>query len=183
MKGDDDVLTLLVKLFSALNSESSTRQISLAICLGFIVGLSPFFSIHNLLLLLLVLLLKVHLGSFILSVGIFSGLSYLLSGSIVQLGEYLLTQERLNGILTTLYQFDIFKLAHLHHTYTFGAVIFGCVFAPLVYLFSNFLIQKYRTHIKMFFEKLPLVKALKASKFYQLYIEVTTASLIPKGVK
>ena len=177
------MLTLLVKLFKALNSESSSRQIALAICLGFIVGVSPFFSLHNLLLLLFVLFLKVHLSSFILSVGIFSGLGYLFSGSIVQLGEYLLTQEGLNEIMTTLYQFDIFKLAHLHHTYTFGALILGCTLAPLVYLFSNFLIQKYRIYIQTFFEKLPLVKVLKASKFYQFYIEVTTASLLPKGGK
>ena len=41
------MLTLLAKLFQALNSDSSIRQIALAIALGFIVGLSPILSLHN----------------------------------------------------------------------------------------------------------------------------------------
>ncbi|MCJ8321679.1 MAG: TIGR03546 family protein [Colwellia sp.] len=177
------MLTLLVKLFSALNSDSSSRQISLAICLGFIVGLSPFFSLHNLLLFMIVLFLRVHLGSFILSVGFFSGLSYLFSSLIVLVGEYLLTHESLNTIFTSLYQLDIFKLAHLHHTYTLGALVIGCLLSPAVYFLSNFLIKKYRMHIKIFFDNLPIVKAMKTSKFYRLYIELTSPSIISTGVK
>ncbi len=177
------MLTLLVKLFNALNSESSTRQIALAIALGFIVGLSPLFTLHNLLLLLIVLLVRVHLGSFILAVGFFSGLSYLLSGVIVQLGEFILINPSLNDLFTSLYQFDLFKLAHLHHTYTLGALVLGCLLALPVYFISNTLIKKYRLHIKAFFEKLRIVKALKASKLYRLYLELTSPSIILTGVK
>ncbi len=177
------MLTLLVKLFNALNSESSSRQIALAISLGFIVGLSPFFTLHNILLLLIVLFIRVHIGSFILSVGFFSGLSYLLSGIIVQLGEYLLTNDDLTGFFTKLYQLDLFKLAHYHHTYTLGAIVLGLLLALPLYFLSNTLIQKYRIHIKAFFEKLRIVKALKASKFYRLYSELTAPSIISTGVK
>jgi uncharacterized protein (TIGR03546 family) len=165
------MLTLLAKLFSALNSESSIRQIALAIALGFIVGLSPLLTLHNIIILFFVMLIRVHLGSFILSVGFFSGLSYLLSPLIVSVGESLLTANGLLNIFTILYQSTFFKLAHWHNTYTLGALILGMLLAVPLYFLSTFIIEKYRTHIMTFFEKFRIVKALKASKFYKLYAQ------------
>ena len=165
------MLTLLAKLFSALNSESSIRQIALAIVLGFIVGLSPLLTLHNVVILFLVLFIRVHLGSFILSVGFFSGLSYLLSPMIVTVGESLLTSNSLNSLFTMLYQLTLFKLAHWHNTYTLGAFVLGALLAIPLYFFSKIIITKYRQHIMAFFEKFRIVKALKASKFYRLYLQ------------
>ena len=165
------MLTLLAKLFSALNSESSIRQIALAIVLGFIVGLSPLLTLHNIIILFLVMFVRVHLGSFILSAGFFSGLSYLLSPIIVAVGEYLLTSEGLNGLFTMFYQLTLFKLAHWHNTYTLGAIVLGSLLAVPLYFLSKIIIKNYRQHIMTFFEKFRVVKALKASKFYRLYLE------------
>ena len=167
------MLTLLAKLLSALNSESSTRQISLAIALGFIVGLSPILTLHNIVILFLVLFLRVNIGAFILSLGVFKGVSYLLSPLIISVGESLLTSKSLQSMFDVLYQLSIFKLAHLHHTYTLGALVLGCVLAIPLYFICNFLIEKYRLHIKAFFEKFRIVKALKSSNFYRIYCQVT----------
>jgi uncharacterized protein (TIGR03546 family) len=163
------MLTLLAKLLHALNSESSTRQIALAIALGFIVGLSPLFTLHNVAILFLVMVIRVHFGSFILAVSFFSGVGYLLSGLSINVGEWLLTSPALNGMFTALYQFSIFKLAHWHNTYVLGAFVVGIMLAVPMYFISQFLIVKYRIHIMAFFEKFRIVKALKASKFYRLY--------------
>lgn len=165
------MLTLLAKLFSALNSESSIRQIALAIVLGFVVGLSPLITLHNIIILFFVMLIRVHLGSFILALGFFSGLSYLLSPLIVAVGEWLLTANSLSGLFTALYQSTLFKLAHWHNTYTLGAFVLGCILAIPLYFFSKIIIEKYRSHIMAFFEKFRIVKALKASKFYRLYLK------------
>ncbi len=168
------MLTLLAKLFSALNSESSTRQIALAITLGFIVGLSPLLALHNVIILFFVMLIRIHFGSFILAVGFFSGLSYLLSPLIIDMGELLLTSTSLQSLFTTLYQITIFKLAHWHNTYTFGAFVLGTVVGFPLYFLTKFIIEKYRMHIMVFFEKLRIVKALKASKFYRLYAQFSS---------
>lgn len=167
------MLTLLAKLFHALNSDSSIRQIALAIALGFIFALAPFFSLHNLVILFFVLLIKVHLGSFILSVGFFSALSYLLSPVTVWVGESLLTAEALNPLFTTMYQLSWFKLAHWHHTYTFGAIVLGIALSIPVYFVAKVLIEKYRVHIMAFFQKFKIVQALKASKFYKIYLGIS----------
>lgn len=167
------MLTLLVKIFSALNSDNSPRQISIAIALGVIVGLSPLLSFHNLLILFIVLLIRVHLGSFILSVGIFSGIGYLFSFAMVDVGEALLTNGALAPLFNALYQMDWFKLAHWHHTLTFGGMVVGVLLALPVYFISNVLILKYRTHIRGAIERFKIVKALKASNFYRLYSSVS----------
>ncbi|AOW76574.1 MAG: hypothetical protein ACI9O3_001302 [Colwellia sp.] len=167
------MLTLLAKLFNALNSESSTRQISLAIALGFIVGLSPLLTLHNIAFIFVVLFLRVNIGGFIVAWGFFKGLSYLLSSLIVTVGESLLTAKSLHPLFDALYQSSLFKLGHLHHTYTLGALVLGCLLAVPLYYLSNFLIEKYRLHIKAFFEKFRIVKALKASKFYRIYSHVS----------
>lgn len=165
------MLTLLAKLFHALNSESSTRQIALAITLGFMAGLAPLLTLQNLILLLLVMLIRVHLGAFILSVGVFSGVGYLLSGIIVGIGESLLTSAVLNGLFTSLYQLSVFKLGHWHHTYTLGALVVGLALAAPVYFIFQGLIVKYRLHIKTAVEKFKIVRALKGSNFYRLYLQ------------
>jgi uncharacterized protein (TIGR03546 family) len=175
------MLTLLAKLFHALNSDSSIRQIALAIALGFIVGLSPIFTLHNIVIIFFVLIIRVHLGSFILAVGFFSGLSYILSSLIVGVGESLLTQPDLTGLFTTLYQFSLFKLAHWHNTSILGAFVVGIVLSIPIYFISKLIIEKYRVHIMTFFEKFRIVKALKASKFYSLYSSLSGESSLTKG--
>ena len=175
------MLTLLAKLLHALNSDSSIRQIALAITLGFIVGLSPILTLHNIVIIFFVLIIRVHLGSFILAVGFFSGMSYLLSPVIVQVGESLLTQPTLTDLFTSLYQLSLFKLAHWHHTYVLGAFVLGAVLSAPIYFISKFIIEKYRVHIMTFFEKFRIVKALKASKFYSVYSSFAGESSLTKG--
>jgi len=172
-KKGERMLTLLVKLFQALNSESSTRQISLAIALGLIVGLSPILTLHNIILLFVVLLIRVNLGAFILAVGVFKGLSYLIYPLILFVGESLLHANSLYGLFDSLYQLSLFKLAHWHNTYTFGSFVLGTILALPVYFISRYLIENYRLHIKSFIEEFRIVKALKASKFYRLYLTMT----------
>lgn len=167
------MLTLLAKLFHALNSESSSRQIALAITLGFIVGLGPMYTLPNAFLLFIALLIRVHLGAFILAAGFFSGVSYLCSGIIVGVGESILTMPALLDTFTALYQITLFKLSHLHHTYTLGALVSGFVLATPVYFIVKFLIEKYRIAIQAMFEKFRIVKILKGSRFYQIYLELS----------
>lgn len=167
------MLTLLAKLFKALNSDSSPRQISIAVVLGLIVGLSPLFSLHNLVIVFVVLFIRMNIGSFILSFGIFSAISYLFSFAIVAVGESLLTASSLQSLFTSLYQISIFKLAHWHHTYTLGAVVVSAVLAIPLFFICNILITKYRVHVKAFIERFKIVKALKASSFYRVYLKVS----------
>ena len=175
------MFTLFLKLFKALNSDSSIRQIALAIALGFLVGLSPILTLHNIIILFFVLMIRVHLGSFLLACGFFSGVSYLISPLTVQVGEYLLTLPMTAELFTTLYQTSLFKLAHWHHTYILGAFVLGSLLCAPVYFISHIIIEKYRVHIMVFFAKLRIVKALKASKFYSTYSHFSKGTNLTTG--
>lgn len=167
------MLTLLAKLLQALNSESSTRQIALAISLAVIFGFSPLMSLISFTLLLIVLLVKVNLAAFIVAFAGFKILGVILSSLINSVGYSVLTSSALNSLLTGLYQFDLFKLAHLHNTYNMGAFVIGCLLAIPVYFLSQYLVEKYRENFKTFIEQLRLVKALKASKFFGIYQQLS----------
>ena len=72
------MLSLLANLLKALNSNAAPAQISLAVCFAAIMGLTPLYAPHNVLLLLLVALIRVNLTSFLLAFAFFSGLAYAL---------------------------------------------------------------------------------------------------------
>tara|TARA_B110001452_G_C15067535_1_gene372599 strand:+ start:120 stop:641 length:522 start_codon:yes stop_codon:yes gene_type:complete len=163
------MLSILAKLLQALNSENSTRQIALAIALALIFALSPLVSIQAMILLLIVLLIKVNFASFLVATAMFKGVNIVLAPISIAVGEWLLTANSTSGLFASLYQFDWFKLAQWHHTYNIGALVVGVLLAIPVYFIAQILIAKYRQHIKTYFEKLPLVKALKASRVFQLY--------------
>ncbi|MDN3651876.1 TIGR03546 family protein [Thalassotalea ponticola] len=163
------MLTMLAKLFKALNSESSTAQIALAIALGMVVGLTPTYSLHNLILLLVAFVLRINLSAFFLSVACFSLLSLAFGPVFALVGEALLTQPSLQVFWQGLYQYDLFKLASLHHTLTLGALLIGVVLFIPVYLLSKVLVQRYRQHMKAFVDRFKLIRMLKGSRFYQIY--------------
>lgn len=167
------MLTLLAKILAALNSENSPRQISLAIALGMVVGLTPLLSMHNVLLLLLAFLLRINLSAFFLSVGGFTGLGLMGANLFAGVGETLLNAQSLYTWWGYLYQATWFKLAHLHHTLTLGALVVALLlFLPLM-LASQWLIIRYRALLSAWVEKFHIIRSLKASRFYKIYLSMT----------
>lgn len=166
------MLTQVIKVFIALNSENSPRQIAYALALGMVIGLTPLFSLHNLLILLLAFLIRVHLSSFFVGWTVFSLIGLLLAPVFASLGEALLTSVALQPTWHALYQITLFKLAHLHHTLTLGALVVTLVlFVPFV-LLAQYLVVKYRDHVMAFVMKMKIVQMLKGSRFYQFYLKV-----------
>ena len=61
------VLEFVAKLIKILRSEISPNQISWGFVLGMILGLTPIMSLHNLLVVILIIILKVNLATAIFS--------------------------------------------------------------------------------------------------------------------
>lgn len=163
------MLDMLAKLLKALNAEGSPTQISLGFAAGLIVGLTPLWSLHNLLLVFLVFLLRINLSAFFLSLAVFSGIAYVADPFMDNIGEALLTSPALNGLWTTLYGQDIWRFAHFNNTLTLGSLVSAIVVAiPLVFV-SNFLVKNYRSHVLAWVRKTRVVQLLKASRFYRIY--------------
>jgi uncharacterized protein (TIGR03546 family) len=163
------MLRMIAKLFRVLNSETEPGQISLAFCFAMILGLTPLISLHNLLVLLIVLLIRVNLSAFILGWAFFSGLAYLLDPLFHWIGLNVLTASVLKGIWTTLYNVTLFRLEKFNNSIVIGSLLFSLVFFIPLYLLLNLAIRRYRDHVLAWVQKTRIMQALKASKLYTAY--------------
>ena len=156
------------KLLKALNSDRAPGQISSAFVFAMIMGFTPTLSIHNLVLLLLVLVLRVHLASFIVAFGLFSAVAYLLDPVFNEIGAYLLTRVEWQNFWTELYQSTAWRLTRFNNTTLLGSLAFSLTMALPLFFLSNGLIKKYRQQFLAWINKSKLMQIIRANKFYQL---------------
>ena len=163
------MLKMAMKLIKALNSNASPWQLSFAIAFGLIVGLSPFYSLHNLLVLLIVFVVRVNMSAFFLSIMFFTGVAYIIDVQAIKLGESLLTNPEYYAFWTNLYQSDLWRLSHFNHTLTLGSLVIALIlFIPIAVL-SKFLIVTYRHRFMAWIGRLQIVEMLRANKLYSMY--------------
>ncbi|WP_455209563.1 TIGR03546 family protein [Kaarinaea lacus] len=163
------MLDMIAKLIKVLNAEGSPTQISLGFATGLIIGLTPLWSLHNLLLAFLVFLFRVNLSAFFLSWAFFSGIAYIVDPAMDQLGAALLASTALQDMWTSMYNQTVWRIAHFNNTLTLGSLVSAVVIAvPMVFI-SNFLIKNYRQHILAWVRKTRLAQFLKASRLYRTY--------------
>jgi len=110
------MLRLIAKLLAVLNSETHPGQISLGFCFAMIAGLTPLLSLHNLVVLLLILVLRVNLSAFLLGLAVFSGLAYLLDPLFHWNGLQVLTMPALGGLWTSMYNCPVGRLSRFSRT-------------------------------------------------------------------
>ena len=163
------MLKLMAEFLKILNSETEPRQISLAVCFALIMGITPLTSLHNLLVLFLVLTLRVNIATFLLMLPLIAGVGYILDPVLHQIGMSALTIKSLEDTWTSLYNNPVFRFARFNNTLVMGGVIFSIVmFVPCFFL-SNYLVQRYRDKFLAWVEKTKLMKLFKASKLYGVY--------------
>lgn len=171
------MLTLLAKLLKALNAGGSPVQVSLGFTLGMILGLTPLWSLSNLVLLFVVTVFRINFTAFLLAAIVFSGVAYLFDPLMEGVGYALLTAPALQELWTTLYGSYLARLAHFNNTLVLGGLVTGLLAALPFFLVVNFLVKKYRQHLLAWVMKTKLMKLLKASKFYQIYSKLSGGAL------
>ncbi len=163
------MIKLLAKLLRVLNSETDPGQISLGLCFALIVGMTPLASLHNLVVLLLVLVLRVNLSAFLLGLAVFTGFAYVLDPLFHSLGLAILTAPALQETWTALYQSPWWRIERFYNSIVMGSLTFSvALFIPLL-LISNLLIRRYRQHVLAWVQKTRIMQMIKASKLYQTY--------------
>jgi len=163
------MLKLLAEILKVLNSETEPGQISLAICFAMIVGLTPLFCPHNVLVFFLVFAFRVNLATFFLAWPLFSGIGYLVDPIFHQVGLAVLKAPALNGVWTACYNNAIFRLENFNNSIVMGSLIFSAIFFLPCLLVGNFLIRHYREDLLAWVEKTRFMKILKASRLYSVY--------------
>ena len=166
-------MNTLAKLLKALNSETAPAQIALGACFGFVMGLTPLFSLHNLLLLFLVLVLRANLSAFLASLALFSGLAYVVDPLFDRVGLGLLTSSMLEGLWTSLYNTTLGRLGRFNNTITLGSLVCALLLVVPFFMASTRLIEKYREHVLAWVRKTRVMRMIQASKFYAIYSRVS----------
>ncbi len=163
------MLRTLAKLLQVLNSETEPRQITLGLALGMVMGFTPMLTLHNVVVLLLVLVLRVNLSAFLVGIALFSILAYAVDPLFHTLGLSVLQSETLRPIWEDLYNTAWGRLEHFNNTVVMGSLVVSLVmFVPVVFS-GNRLVIHYRAHVPGWFKDNRIVTALKGSRFYEIY--------------
>ncbi len=166
-------LELLAKLFKVLRSGESPAQISAGFILGMIPGLTPLWNLHNLVVLILLIVLRVNFSAAIFSFLLFSAFAYILDPLFHSLGYYLLVEiTGLKDIWTALFNAPVLGLSNLNNTVVMGSFAVSLILMiPMYFLMKIFIIQ-YRTKIDARLQKLKIVQVVKGSKIYTYYEKI-----------
>jgi len=163
------MLDHLFKLLKILNSEQEPVQISMGFAFAMVAGFTPVLSLHNLVLLLCVLTLRVNLSAFFLAWVFFASLGLLLDPLFHQLGLSLLNAPDLQNVWTSMYNSGIWRLTRFNNTIVMGSfVVAVAFFLPLLFT-GNFLIRRYRDVVLVWVRNLRIVQLCKASKWFKRF--------------
>ncbi len=163
------MLSMLAKLLKALNSEAQPGQIALAMALALVVALTPTFSLHNVLIVLLAFVLRTNLSAFFVAFAGFSAIAWFADPYLAGLGEQLLTHAALQETWTALYQNDFWRMTAFNHTLVLGGLVVGVLAFVPVLLLSRWLVVQYRERLLAWVNRLRIAQLLKGTKFYRIY--------------
>lgn len=159
----------IMKLLKALNSGVAPWQIALATSLGMVMGLTPLWSMHNLIVLFLACVIQVNFSTFIVSFVFFSGLAYLIDPLFISLGEKILLSPDLYDLWRNLYQSDFWRMTDFNNTMTLGSLVFSLLAFIPMFLITRILVIRYRNHLLKWVNSLKVVQLIKASSVFSLY--------------
>ena len=155
------------KLLKAINSGASPWQISLGSNLGLALGLLPLYTPSALVLIFLVCVLRINLASFLLAFSFFSGLAWMLDQTILSIGESILHAASWQDVFISFYQKDVFLFFQFNHTQVMGAWALIVLFLPFGFLFTQYIIIKYRSVFLRWLKASKVMQWLAMNKWYQ----------------
>jgi uncharacterized protein (TIGR03546 family) len=132
-------------------------------------GLTPLWTLHNLLVLLLVLVLRVNLSIFIIAWGFFTVLAFALDPVFDGLGHAVLTAEPLRPLWSTLYATDIGRLSAFNNTIVMGSLCAGLILAPVFWFATIHLVRNYRTHMLDWVRRRRIYQIISGSRLLTTY--------------
>jgi uncharacterized protein (TIGR03546 family) len=166
-------MTLLLKqlfgLLKLLNSDTGTNQIAAGIAAGFILGMTPSFSLQTILLILLILIFRIQIGAVFLSAFFSAFFAYLLDPVFISVGNVVLEMDALKDLFVTLYNMPIVPFTRFNNSLVMGSGIVAFALSPIIFILAKFLIQKYREKVVARLSETKFWKALKATSLFKWY--------------
>lgn len=166
-------LTFLSKLIKVLRSGESPPLIAAGFTMGFFVGLTPFWTLQNVVVLAVAILTKINLAAVFFSIFVFSFVAYLFDPIFHDLGYVVLVKlQALKGLWISVYNWPLAPYTRFNNTVVMGSLVIALIMAVPTYFVIKYGIIVYRLKWGERIEKSKVVKYVKGSALYNLYVKV-----------
>jgi len=160
-------IKLFLKFLRLINSETAPSQLAAGLAFGLIVGVSPFFSLHNLVVFLIVCLFRVSFSMFFLSSAFFSIVAFAFDPLFDRLGYWLLVDlSAARPAWIWIASQPILPFFKLNNTIVVGSLALGIALFLPSFLLSIWAVRCYRDKWREKIKNSKAVKVLKATKLY-----------------
>jgi uncharacterized protein (TIGR03546 family) len=163
------LLKLIQSIIKTLHSEGTPGQVAAGIAIGSVLGLTPIFNLHNLVILSLVVLLNVSFGGAMLGWALFVPVGFLLDPLFHSIGLELLQAASLRSLWTTLTNTPLMPYTNFNNTVVLGSFVGWIVLAVPIFFAARFSVARYRATIGERVKQSRFYKAVTASQVYNWY--------------
>jgi len=165
------ILQQFFQLVKLLNSETGTQQIAWGMALGFILGMTPAFSLQTILVFLILLFFRVQMGAAFVAAFFFKFVAFLLDPVFHGVGSFVLEIQALKPLYTLLYNMPIVPWTRFYNSIVMGSGVLSILLTPVIFAVTLIAVQKYRKSVYERFKNTRFFKALKATSFYKWYVK------------
>ncbi len=139
----------MIGLLKHLHSDDTPGQVGAGLALGAILGLTPLLNLHNVVVLILIIMLRVSFSGALLGWLLFTPLGFAFDPLFDALGHRLLLETpALTGVWTTLYNTPVVPLTNFNNTVVLGSLAVAlALFLPLNAL-GRFGVRRYRAAVQ-----------------------------------
>jgi len=139
----------MIGLLKHLHSDDTPGQVGAGLALGAIFGLTPLLNLHNVVVLILIIMLRVSFSGALLGWLLFAPLGFAFDPLFDALGHRLLLETpALTGVWTTLYNTPVVPLTNFNNTVVLGSLAVAlALFLPLNAL-GRFGVRRYRAAVQ-----------------------------------
>ncbi len=152
-----------------LNSDTGLNQIAAGIACGFVLGMTPAFSLQTLLIFFCLFIFRIQMGAAFLTGGLFALFAFFLDPVFDRVGGWVLELPALQGVFTQLYHMPIIPFTRFYNTVVMGSGVVALALSPLVFILGRVLVQKYREKIATRIQNSKWFKSLKSTALYEWY--------------
>lgn len=164
------IIKLVQSLAKALNSEGTPGQVAAGIAMGACIGLTPMFSLHNLLIVGVILFFRVSVPGAMLGWLVFTPVGFALDPVFDRIGTWLIADVTvLRDLWVTLYNTPVIALGNPTNTIVAGSFVFWMGAAVPIFFATRWAIGRYRATVYARYKEHRFFKALRASKAYGVY--------------
>ncbi len=164
------LVKFIQSLVKALNSEGTPGQVAAGIAFGSCLGLTPLISLHNLLVVGVIMFFRVSVPGATLGWLIFTPVGFMLDPLFDSIGTTLLAEtSALQSIWITLYNTPVIAWGNPTNTIIVGSIVSWMVAVVPIFFLARIGVAWYRRTVYERYKDAKFFKALRASKLYSAY--------------